>query len=185
MATKALLTIEEFVRLPDSTGAQDVRYELVEGELVTRSPGMLPHNLVRDNVLVALRSFLAGRKLGTVVAEQAFHLFGNTVRVPDVAFILSGRDLASDKPIQGAPDLAVEVVSPTNTPREIDRRVSDYFAAACKRVWVLYPEHREIYIHGLTGVKRLRGDDPFEDTELLPGFSIKVSSVFQDKDGGI
>jgi Uma2 family endonuclease len=115
------------------------------------------------------------------VSEQSFHLFGNTVRVPDVAFIRSGRDIATDRPFEGAPDLAVEVVSPTNTPREIDHRISDYFAAGCKRVWVLYPEHREVYIHGLAGVKGLRAEDSLEDTELLPGFSVKVSMLFEDQ----
>ncbi len=176
MATKTLLRVEEFLRLPEPS---DATYELVEGELVTLSPGMFPHNIVRDNVLVAFRAFLAGRKLGTAVAEQSFHLFGNTVRVPDVAFIRSGRDLATDRPIEGAPDLAVEVVSPSNTPREIDRRISDYFAAGCRRVWLVYQEHREVYIHGLAGVSRRRGDDLLEDAELLPGFSVTVASLFE------
>ncbi|HEV2351098.1 MAG TPA: Uma2 family endonuclease [Terriglobia bacterium] len=175
MATKTLLTIEEFLRVPES---DDARYELVEGELVKMSPAMLRHNLVRDKVLVLLKEFVGKRNLGTVVAEQPFHLFGNTVRVPDVAFIRHGRKLPMDKLPQGAPDLAVEVVSPTNTPREIDQRISDYFAAGCKRVWVLYPEHQEVYIHGLAGVSRRRGDDFLEDNELLPGLSVKASSLF-------
>ena len=178
MATRTLLTVEEFLRLPEPP---DATYELVEGKLVTLSPGMFPHNIVRDNVLVMLRAFLAGRKLGQVVAEQSFHLFGNTIRVPDVAFIRSGRNIALDAPIEGAPDLAVEVISPSNTPREIDRRVSDYFAAGCMRVWLVYPEHREVYIHGLAGITRRRGDDVLEDTELLPGFSVKVSTFFGEQ----
>jgi len=179
MATKTLLTIEDFMRLPESRGTQDVRYELVEGELVTMSPGMLPHNLIRDTLLVILKSFVAARKLGTVVAEQAFQLSERTVRVPDVAFIRAGRHLATDKPIKGAPDLAVEVVSPTNTPREIDQRVSDYFAAGGQRVWLVYPEHREVYVHGLAGVKRCRGDELLEEPELPPGLSVKVSTLFE------
>jgi Uma2 family endonuclease len=179
MATKTLLTVEDYMRLPESVGTRDVRYELVEGELITVSPGMLPHNLVRDNVLVALKDFLATQKLGTVVAEQAFQLSKNTVRVPDVAFVSRGRSLATDRPIEGAPDLAVEVVSPSNSPREIDRRISDYFAAGCRRVWVVYPEEREVYIRGLAGETRRRGDELLEDAELLPGFSVKVSSLFE------
>ena len=123
--------------------------------------------------------FVEERKLGLVVAEQAFQLSERTVRVPDVAFIRSGRDLATNRPIEGAPDLAIEVVSPSNTPREIDRRISDYFAAGCKRVWVLYSEHREVYIHGLAGVIRRRAEDLLEDPELLPGFSVKVASLFE------
>ena len=178
MATKALLTVEDFVRLPESVGGQDVRYELVEGELIAVSPGMLPHNLLRDGILLALLTFVRARKLGTVISEQAFQLSERTVRVPDVAFVRSGRTLATDRPIEGAPDLAVEVVSPSNTPREIDRRISDYFAAGCRRVWVVHPEDHEVYIHGLAGVTQRRGDDLVEDAELLPGFSVMVSELF-------
>src|SRR5438552_16120396 len=108
---------------------------------------------------------------------QACQLFSSTVRTPDVAFFRAGRTIPRDKLPQGAPDLAVEVVSPTNTPREIDQRISDYFAAGCRRVWVLYPEHHEVYIHG-SGVSRRRGDELLEDAELLPAFSVKVSSLF-------
>ena len=179
MATKTLLTVEDFLRLPESVGSEDVRYELVEGELVTVSPGMLPHNLIRDELADLLRAFVRAHALGTVVAEQPFHLFEHTVRVPDVAFIRAGRELATDRPIEGAPDLAIEVVSPSNTPREIDQRISDYFAAGSQRVWVVYPEDGEIYIHGLGGVTRRRGEDLVEDAELLPGFSVKAASVFE------
>lgn len=179
MATKTLLTVEDFMRLPESVGTQDVRYELVEGELVVVSPGMFPHNIVRDNVLVALRAFLPGKKVGTAVSEQGFQLSENTVRVPDVAFVRRGRKLATKRPIEGAPDLAIEVVSPSNTPRELEQRISDYFAAGGKRVWVIHPDDREVYIHGLAGVTRRRGDEVLEDAELLPGFSIKTSSLFE------
>ena len=130
MATRTLLTVEDFVRLPESVGTQDVRYELVEGELFTMSPGMLPYSLIRDKLLFVLMSFLQDRKLGTVVSEQAFQLSERTVRVPDIALVRAGRQLATDRPIEDAPDLAVEVISPRNSPREIDRRVSDYFAAS-------------------------------------------------------
>ena len=179
MATKAHLTVEDFVRLPESVGGRDVRYELVEGELVEIAPEMLLHNLVRDKVLVALLEYVDRRRRGTVIGMQHFHLSGDTVRRPDVSFVQAGRELPLDKLPEGAPDLAVEVVSPTNTPREIDQRISDYFAAGCQRVWVAYPEDREVYIHGLAGVTRRCADELLEDAELLPGFSVKVSSLFE------
>ena len=175
MATKTLMTVEDFLRLPEPL---DCSYELVEGELITVSPGMFLRNQVRDNLLVLLKMFVEARKLGTVVSEQSFHLFGDTVRVPDVAFVRTGRTLPPNKLPEGAPDLAIEVISPTNTPREMDQKVSDFFAAGSTRVWLVYPEYREVYVHGLSGVVRRRGDDSLEDPELLPGFSVKVSSLF-------
>jgi len=104
------------------------------------------------------------------------------VRVPDVAFVRRGRELPLDRLPQGAPDLVVEVVSPSNTPREIEQRISDYFAGGCKRVWVFHPEHREVYIHGLAGVTRRKAEEMLEDAELLPGFSAKVSEFFVEND---
>jgi len=156
-----------------------MRYELAEGELISLSPTMPEHHDVRDTLLVALRNFLAGRGLGRVWSEQAFHLFGDTVRIPDIAFVRAGRSIEPRQLPEGAPDLAVEVISPSNTPREIDRRISDYFAAGCRRVWLVYPEHREVYVHGLAGVVCRRGDELLEDPELIPGFSVKASSLFE------
>jgi len=69
MATKTLLTVEEFMRLPESVGERDVRYELVEGELIEMSPAMLRHNLVRDRALVSLKVAVDKGNLGTVVSE--------------------------------------------------------------------------------------------------------------------
>lgn len=179
MATKALLTVEDFMRPPDSVGGSDVRYELVEGELFEIAPEVLFHNLVRDNVLIALLEYADEKNRGTAIGMQHFHLFANTVRRPDVSFVRAGRELPLDSLPEGAPDLAVEVVSPANTPREIDQRISDYFAAGCRRVWMAYFEGREVYIHGLAGVTRRCGDDLLEDAELLPEFSVKVSEFFE------
>jgi Uma2 family endonuclease len=179
MATKTFLTIEDFLKLPESVGNRDVRYELVEGELITVSPGMFRHNRVRDRIFFILELFLRDSKLGTVVAEQSFHLFGNTVRVPDIAFVRSERTLPLDKLPDGAPDLAVEVISPSNTPREMDQRISDYFAGGCRRVWLVYPEHGEVYIYGSAGITRRQGDDLLEDSELFPGFSTKAAALFE------
>jgi Uma2 family endonuclease len=176
MATKTLMTVEEFMPLLES---RDVWYELVEGEVVTVSPGMFQHNRIRDKLLHILMTFLESHELGTAVSEQPFHLFANTVRHPDVAFVRASREIPPRALPEGGPDLAVEVVSPSNTAREMDQKVSDYFRAGSKRVWLVYPEHSEVYIHGLAGVKRVRGDDPLEDAELLPGFSVKVSSLFE------
>lgn len=179
MATKTLLTVEEFAR---SFGKFDMFQELVEGEVVTMSPAMFLHNYMRDRLLRLLAAFVEEHQLGIVVSEQPFHLFGNTVRCPDVAFVRSEKTLPPDNFPEGGPDLAIEVISPTNTPREMDQRVSDFFAAGATRVWLVYPEHREVYIHGLTGVVRRRGDEVLEDPELLPGFSVKVSSLFGQAD---
>jgi Uma2 family endonuclease len=142
------------------------------------SPGMFLHNRVRDTLLLISRAFVDSHRLGTVVSEQPFHLSGNTVRFPDITFVRAGRELPLRSLPKGAPDLAVEIISPTNTLREMDRKVSDYFAAGCKRVWLVYPEEREVYIHGISGMIRRKKEDSLEDSEPLPGFSVKVTALF-------
>lgn len=176
MATKTLLTVEDFLRLPEPVDGQ---YELIEGELVQMSPTMPLHNLVRDRMLISLATFLRGLDLGIVLSEQAFILSEDTVRIPDVAFIAKGRLEDLRELPEGGPDLAVEVISPSNTLREMDQKVSDYFAAGCKRVWIVHPDERELYIHGLRGVTRRKAEETLEEPELLPGFSVKVASLFE------
>ncbi|MGH9326959.1 MAG: Uma2 family endonuclease [Terriglobia bacterium] len=176
MGTKTLTTVEEFAPLLES---RDAQYELVEGEIVTVSPTMPLHNLVRDRLLILLGTFLRGRSLGMVLSEQAFILSEHTVRIPDIAFVSEGRLKELDELPEGAPDLVIEVFSPSNTLREMYRRMSDYFAAGCRRIWLVYPEHQEIYVHGFGGVTRRAGDDLLEDPELLPGFSVPVSKIFE------
>lgn len=176
MVTRTLTTVEEFIPLLES---DDARHELVEGEIITLSPTMPLHNLVRDNLLVLLKTFLKERNLGVVLSEQAFVVSEHTVRIPDIAVISEGRLARLDEIPEGAPDLAVEIISPSNTLREMERKVSDYFAAGSKRVWLIYPEEREVYIHGASGVARKSGDDLLNDAELLPGFSVIVANLFE------
>jgi len=166
------------MRLPDSVGDRDVRWELVEGQPVEIVPEAFEHNRVRDNVLMALLNYADRKRNGTAVGMQHFRLSGGTVRRPDISFVRAGRELPLDKLPEGAPDLAIEVISPSNTPREIEQRISDYFAAGCKRVWVIHPEHQEVYIHGLAGVTRRHGNEILEDAELLGSFSVRVSEFF-------
>lgn len=176
MATKTLLAVQDFMPVFESMNGW---CELVDGEVIEVSPGVFLHNRVRDTLLMILRTFVDLHKLGIVVSEQPFHLFGNTVRFPDIAFVRAGRELPPKGFPEGGPDLAIEVISPSNTLREMERKVSDYFAAGCTRVWIVYPEEREAYIHGFSGVTRREKEDLLQDSELLPGFSVKVATLFE------
>src|SRR5437016_9983142 len=113
MGAKTLLTREQFDQLPEEEG---VYYELDEGELIVMSPARPRHNQVRDNVADPLRRFVRERGLGEVFTETDFRLSQDTVRIPDVAFVTADRmkQLDLDRRIEGAPTLAIEVVSPTD-----------------------------------------------------------------------
>ena len=80
----------------------------------------------------------------------------------------------------GAPDIAVEVVSPSDTAAEIARKVAEYLAAGSQRVWVVYPAGRRVVVHRADGsVLSYGGDDVITDEELLPGFSLPLSEIFE------
>lgn len=179
MATKTLLTIEQFDQLPER---DDVIYELDEGELVTMARPRPRHNLVRDKVARLLGNFADERKLGAVLIETEYELSPGTVRTPDVSFVPAERmrEIDLDRRIPGAPALAIEVVSPTDLAEDLNRKVEQYLAAGARAVWVFYPKAREVHIFRASGVTVLHGADAvLEDQELLPGFSLPVAALFE------
>jgi len=139
MATTTRMTFEQFLQLPED----DMNYELNEGELlVTPSPTPY-HNIARLRLAQALNLFVSDHRLGLVLDGTDFRLGPNTGRRPHVAFLsarrFSGLNL-HQSPVEGAPTLAVEIISPTNSALDMMRKVHQYLnAAECQVVWVLYP----------------------------------------------
>ena len=179
MATSTRLSFAEFMELPESEG---VVYELDEGELLMEASPTLRHNLVREQIAIALREFVLARGLGLVVQEMDFRLNENTVRNPDVAFLRaeSARDLDPDRsPIDGAPTLAVEVVSPSNRADDIARRTEQYLQAGCHTVWVVYLSLRMVEIHSKDNVRQIREPHNLTEDSLFPGFSVSLTYIFE------
>ena len=179
MATKTLLSIEQFDQLPVKEG---VLYELNEGELVTITEPMPRHNWVRDNIAAALRDFAHPRHLGRVFLETGYQLGRGTVRIPDVSFVPADRirEMDLDRRIQGAPALAIEVVSPTDLAEDLTQKVKQHLAAGAKAVWVFYPKTREVQVFRADGGSFVRREhERLEDADLFPGFSLDLKAVFE------
>src|ERR1051326_1332264 len=125
MGAQTLLTLEQFDQLPVVEG---VVYELDEGELANLPEPMPRHNLARDNIAAFLRNFAHPGKLGRVFVETGYQLSPETVRIPDVSFVTTERMLAIDldRRIQGAPALAIEVVSASDLAQDLARKVAQY-----------------------------------------------------------
>ncbi len=104
----------------------------------------------------------------------------DTVRGPDVSFRLFPLEETQRTGfVPGAPDIAVEVVSPSDTAPEVERKVAEYLAAGSQRVWVVYPAGRSVAVHRAGGsVATYGGDDVITDEDLLPGFSLPLAEVF-------
>jgi Uma2 family endonuclease len=178
MATKTLLTIDQFDQLPIMEG---ILYELNHGELVTVAEPMPRHNWVRDNVARLTGNFAEERKLGRVFVETGYQLAPETVRIPDVSFVPAERmrEIDLDKRIQGAPVLVIEVVSPTDLAEELTQKVKQYLAAGVKAVWVFYPKTREVQVFRADGGSFVRHEHQMlEEPDLLPGFSLDLKAVF-------
>ena len=141
MATKPLITAEQFGHLILGD-LED--YELVEGELIPLSSGTPKHAEIRDLVVIEVRSYLKANPLGRVMGEVDCQLSSDTVRRPDVAVFLGLRaEFDRNKiPIPYAPDIAVEVLSSSESAIEVRRKVREYLRAGSSEVWLLSSSSR-------------------------------------------
>jgi Uma2 family endonuclease len=175
-----LLTIDEFERLPDD----EWRCELVRGVVVREPPAGFEHGRVANRILHLLTGFVEKHGLGEVLAsETGFVLFEEppTVRAPDAAFVAEGRVPSPAPPGFGrlAPDLAVEVVSPSNTIAQIHSKVLDYLDAGSRLVWVVDPATRSVTVYrSRKEIRLLVGDEELDGGEVLPGFRVGLSEIF-------
>ena len=122
------------------------------------------------------------RNLGRVFLETGYQLSPETVRIPDVSFVPADRmrEIDLDRRIQGAPALAIEVVSPTDLAEDLTQKVKQYLAAGSKAVWVFYPKTREVQVFHADGGSFVRREhETLEDPDLLPGFSLDLKAVFE------
>ena len=181
MSTKTILTLEQFERLPDD----DMQHELDEGELVIMPPPKPIHGLLQAKIAHLIREYVEKHSLGKVFTEVGFVLKRQpwTVRAPDVSFLRASRAerIEPREYIPGAPDLAIEVVSDSDTARQIMRKVSQYLRAGGRIVWVIYPDLQQVHVYESGGATRvLQPHQSLEVPDLLAGFSLGIQELFTD-----
>jgi Uma2 family endonuclease len=178
--TTAPLTLEEFAQLPDD----GVRHEISEGELITMPPPKSLHSLVVSKVFSAIQS-LAKSGFGEALAEAGYVLSHDplTVRQPDVSVLSTERiqNTAPDDYFEGAPELAVEVVSPSDSAEDLEVKVEQYLQSGAKQVWILYPKTKRLHLFRPGNQLRVLDETQTLDAaELFPGFSVKVADLFSE-----
>lgn len=178
MATTAVITGAEFDALPYEEGR---KWELIEGELVPVPSPTPRHQEIVIRILLALRRYFADGGCGTAYQDVEFAL-GESVRLrPDVAVLLGekARQLDLDTvPVPVAPDLAVEVISPSERASDSYDMVRTYLRRGVTEVWQIYPKSQSAQIYHQSGSDLLEGDQLLT-SELLPGFQLSLASLFQ------
>ena len=180
MSTKTLLTSDDLWKIV----ADGSRYELSKGELLPMTPVGWRHGAIVVKIARVLAEYTEKGKLGNVSTEVGFRLSRkpDTVRAPDVAFVSRARVPAgalSEKFVEFPPDLAVEVLSPEDTAREVLRKVEEYLSAAVSLVWVVDPGTQTVTVyHSLQDVKILSAGQELDGAEVVPGFKIAVAEIF-------
>ena len=177
-----LMTADELLMLPDD----GKRYELIEGVLNEMSPPGTTHGLTAMRAGAILFNFVHQRELGEVfAAETGFVLSMNpdTVRAPDAAFVAAERLPTGDLPagyLRLAPDLVVEVVSPSDTASELQSKVFTWLDAGCRVVWVVYPATRSVTVYrSREDVRVLTEEDTLDGSPVFQGFSAGVHDLFR------
>jgi Uma2 family endonuclease len=172
--TTTLLTFEEFERLPDRPGKR----ELLDGEVIEMPPPKTRHGKIQLWVQRRLTPCVHRMCLGEVYPNMGFKLGTRNWVQPDVSLVTSEQDATSDPDgyLEGAPRLAVEVISPANTPARVRRKIAKYFEFGGEEVWVFYPKSRHVSVH--------RAGEPaieFHDlltSRMFPGWELNLAEVF-------
>jgi len=176
-ATTTLVTVPEFLAMPEPEGE---RLELIGGEIVSMSFGHIPHEVVKKNITKILVLWLAQNSPAELFAESMYHIDEHNALMPDLSVLYPGRYGPGSKGwIQGAPELAIEVVSSESAAR-LERKIRLYLAHGGKSVWAIYPQERMVRIQDASGGSRIFLDhQPLTDPAVLPGFSIPTSAIFE------
>jgi Uma2 family endonuclease len=174
------ITAEELLRMP----ADGFRYELVRGEIKKMTPAGGRHGVVAMGIGARLDQHVRSNALGVVCgAETGFRISSNpdTVRAPDVAFVRRERVEQTGIPEgfwPGAPDLAIEVVSPSDAYAEVQDKVLDWLAAGTRMVVVVDPGKRVVSVHRAHEATVLTESEVLSGADVVPGWSVPVKDLF-------
>ena len=177
MATITTLTGAQFDALPFEEGR---RWELFDGELIEVPSPTPNHQRTVTRLITSLEIFFAEHQIGKTIPDVDFALGPNWRLRPDIAILRMERWKEIDGnrvPVQGAPNIAVEVISPTERTTESTRKVWAYLRAGVEEVWQVFPEAKEVAVYtSHQAVRIVTADEPLT-TPILPGWQIVVKDI--------
>ncbi len=159
-------------------------YEFVNGKLEKKEMPTAKHSGIATRLSAEIWFYLKKNKIGRVYGDNTIFQIGANKRIPDVSFVSAEKIPLAGEPFDiwnFAPDLAIEVISPSERHNKVEQKIREYFAAGVKQVWKIVPEFKTLTIYfSMTETKILTEDDAITCEEILPGFSLKLSDIFID-----
>jgi Uma2 family endonuclease len=179
MKPKIPATIDDLLRMPKDGR----KYELVDGEIVV-SPAGMRHSEVAAKIGYIIATFLENSPVGKVYSADVGILLPNrNLRSPDVTFVRNEKLPAGKSPEsfgEIVPDLAVEVLSPSDSLAQVGRKIGEYLECGVPVVWLVDPRRETVTVYrSLSQTQALGADDAVEAEPVLPGFSCPISRFFQ------
>jgi Uma2 family endonuclease len=177
MATRTMMTLEQYMALPDDGW----RHEYNRGVLIKVPPPKYGHSKIILKLVRSLDPLVYEAGLGSIHVQAGFALDGgDIIRIPDVAFVSMEREQATrdNEWLQGSPDLAVEVVSPSNDIEDLAEKIEQYLEFGAREVWIVYPRIRQVQVHTpADGWRVLRSGDTLA-SPMFPGWQLKVDELY-------
>lgn len=183
MGTTKLMTAEDLMQMPDNGN----RYDLIEGVLHTMSPAGWEHGRIVSALGSRIARFVEEHRLGVTLGAETGFLFDrdpDTVLAPDYAFVRADRLPPRERrhgfaPV--APDLVVEIVSPSNRQREVMAKMDAYLVRGVSEIWLVDPVRYQMTVFRPDHAPQVFGrNDVLDDSDVIPGFSLHLCEIFPD-----
>ncbi|HYI08939.1 MAG TPA: Uma2 family endonuclease [Thermoanaerobaculia bacterium] len=177
MTVDTQITADELLRMPDDGW----RYELVQGELRKLSPAGEEHGDIAIEIATSLRHYVKHHRLGKAYGpDVGFRIARDpdTVRSPDAAFVSAERVVRTPKYFEGPPDVAFEVISPSDSYSDVEEKTLDYLRAGTRVVVVVNPRTRVVRLHRRDGVETV--NDVLEIEDVIPGWRLPLAELFEE-----
>ncbi len=183
MSTQTTLATTDDLEALSATGS---RCELIKGELIEMPPAGWTHGRIANAIAFALTAYVKDRNLGEVASAETGFVIGrdpDTVRAPDVSFV-SGERLIGIGELSGfleiSPDLAVEVVSPSDSAGVVHAKAEGWLEAGTRLVWVIYPDSKSVVVYRTEGrAQVLHEGDTLNGAPVFDSFVMSVREIFE------
>lgn len=185
---QTLMDVDTFLEFLETVQDETRRFELVEGVIIEMTPPSMGHGHLAGRIYGKFFVYLEKNPIGLPFVDNVgYRLHSKTIFVPDVSFVSQERliiPLPRISPV--APDLAIEVLSPSNTFKEILFKIESYLRYGTKMVWIVYPEDEIVDVwrtmpDGSLNKRTFKKEDTLSGEDVLPNFNLPVSDIFNLK----